>query len=129
MAKVHFVRKAAKSNCRLGIKRGQCYWYIWRRRGRKGHKVVFLHPPKPSELANSPLMRRFLQIKESIVSDDGKRVWLIELRWDVMESLNRIPNQFREGQSARMLKSLEYACKRVASELGSGNEVNWELED
>lgn len=144
MAKVYHVKKARKSNRKLGIKKGESYWWIKRRmKGQKaGIKIVFLSPPKPSQLTCSPFMKAYLAIQEQleaasdVITDsedirtlaealDDAASELESLADEQQEALSNLPQNFQESDTAELLRNREEKCRELAQLLPSmASDVN-----
>lgn len=135
MPKVHFVKKARKSNKRLGIVRGLPYWW-WtgpkpRVHGKRGRRIVSLTPPRPSQVTSNAFMRTVLSLKESVEDAASKSSSAViesmrsaaeELRTLAEEqasSLENMPDSLQESPTAELLWDREERCMDVADQLES----------
>lgn len=127
MARVHFVKKARKSNKRLGIKKGKPY-YWWQHRNCP--KQVSLSPPKPSQTTRSEYYAQAYSIQESVIESgfpsdvaDSFRSASEEVRSLAEEQREKVSNmeeRFPNGcPSMETLNERADACDALADELDS----------
>ncbi len=122
MPKVYHVKKARKARRKLGIKKGQPYywWSTLRVVGSKGNwrrvstKHYSLKPPKPSQLA-SGFAREVLSLQELFdgAFDTMEEVQAIrdevsglvdELKSQLEDNLTALPDSFRDGASGEKIQ-------------------------
>jgi len=104
MPKVHFVKKARKSNKAAGIKKGDSY-YWWK--FRRGGKQVSLTRPRPSQLTQSEFLSTVLGLEERISAIDVDNA-------DDMEALAA-----DLSSAAEEIRSLADDCREKASNMES----------
>ena len=125
MAKVHYVKAAAKDN--PAVKKGEPY-YWWK--PRYGSKRYTRNPPRPSQLTTSDFLSRQMELEERI-SDLKDYSTFDDLKSDVEEivmeirslgeeqedKLSNMPDSLQEGPTGQLLEGRASGCEEWASDL------------
>ena len=137
MPRVHFVKKARKSNKAYGIKKGESY-YWWK--FRHGGKRVSKKPPRPSQLTQSAFLSSFYSIEEafsdatsgSIMPEDALSACedaiseLENLRDETQEKIDNMESAFPNGSPA--LETLQEYLEKAEEAIQSMEDVKGEIE-
>lgn len=123
MAKVHFVKKAAKDNPAAGIKKGESYywWQLYKR-----PKQFSKTRPKPSQLTGSEYRQQVMEAIEALEAWEG--VWAESDRDDLVAELEGIrdtqqdrydnmPEGLQQGDTGVLLEERINALEEWISEL------------
>lgn len=131
MAKLHFVKRAAKTYRGTGIKKGQMYWWWQKMRPRgAGPKVrgtIFRSPVKPPRSAyatTSPFLGAMMDLEdrfpncESASDVEEIATEVRALGDDCQEKIDSVSQSFRNGcPTADLLQSRIDSCNSIADEL------------
>lgn len=125
MAKLHHVKKAAKDNPACGIKKGQEYWFQWKRTSQKvrAKRTIYLTKPKPSQLASSAFMAEVLAIEEGLEGCDSLDTIreaadaIRDVGEDCQTKADYMPNNLRNSPTVELLLERAMRCEEIATEL------------
>lgn len=136
MAKLHFVKKAAKAHRGTGVKKGNSYWWFWtakpRIKGARGRKIICKSKPARSAyLSSSPFIKAMLDLEDRMtvlqLPDDTTDIddVLVEIADDVREvgsecqsTIDNMQVAFPDGcPTMEMLESRVSACETIADAL------------
>ena len=111
MAKVNFVKRAARDYPEHGIEKGtSCYWWQHYRQPRRMSKVR----PKPSQVASSEYERSLLALVE-LLQESDEASWgeedrdalvsdLEQLRDEEQEKLDNMPEGLQQGDTGLLIE-------------------------
>lgn len=126
-AKVHFVKKARKSNKRFGVKKGQSYWW-WK--FNYGGKIISRHDPKVSHVVRLTEHESNVQSFEERIDSfengdhygednkDGLIENIQEYKYELEERLSNMPEQLQESHV------LNEMIEQVDELLDRANDIN-----
>jgi hypothetical protein len=144
LAKIHHVKRALKDRPDIGVRKGDPYFWWWRRtpgQRARGTKHFSRTPPTASQMAGSPLVREVLAMQESMIAvvqvdadDSYERAREIvgrlgEMLADQREATTAIPNSLRRGRAAEIGREREEAIARISLNLREFISGQRELED
>lgn len=123
MTQAHFVKRARKTNKRLGIKKGQPYWW-WKFYRRP--KQVSQARPRPSQLVRSPFVSSVMSVEENLAETEKENLAdaiasacdeLQSLADECSSSYDNMPSSLQQGPTGELLQQRVERCEEIIQEL------------